>query len=134
MQGGGVTTGRICNTKGATSSSLVDPFPNTNIASYLPPGGCSSLCGRPPPRPALQPEHLGQGGPELGGHEAVEEEVGGAVPQGQQVHHLPHRGVARQEEPGPQHGGQQAQDALQNKLILYLYLLKTHINLICDIW
>ena len=43
---------------------------------------------------ALHPEHLGEGGPELGGHETVEGEVGGAVAQGQQVHHLAQGGVA----------------------------------------
>ena len=81
-------------------------------------------------QPALQPEHLGEGGPELGGHEAVEEEVGGAVPQGQQVHHLPHRGVAGQEETGPQHGRQQTQDALENGFLLIRTLERTSIVLL----
>ena len=63
-------------------------------------------------RLALHPEHLGQGGPELGGHEAVEGEVGGAVPQGQQVHHLPQGGVALGVELLAMVGRQHAQDAL----------------------
>ena len=62
--------------------------------------------------PPLPVQHLAEGHPELGGHEAVEEEVGGAVDKGEHVHDVPQRVVALLVELHPLDGGEEAQSSL----------------------
>ena len=66
---------------------------------------------RPFPR-LSQVERLAEGDPELPRHEAVEEEVDGAVDQGHQVHHLPKRGVALLKEVSSKHCSHQCDHTL----------------------
>ena len=66
---------------------------------------------RPFPR-LSQVERLAEGDPELPRHEAVEEEVDGAVDQGHQVHHLPQRGVALLKEVSSKHCSHQCDHTL----------------------
>ena len=64
------------------------------------------------------PEDGYEGGPELGGHEAVEDEVGGAVDEDDDLQDLAERVVAGVEELSAEDGGQHSQDSLVLKASL----------------
>ena len=70
------------------------------------------LCDRLP----FSVQHLVEGLPELGGHEAVEEEVGGAVDEGQHVHDVPQWVVALPVELHPINGREESQNSLHLQL------------------
>ena len=61
-------------------------------------------------------QHLAQGRPELSGHEAVEEEVGGAVDEGEHVHDVSQRVVALLVELHPVDGREETQSSLHLEL------------------
>ena len=69
-------------------------------------------------RLALPVQHLAQGLPELGGHEAVEDEVGRAVDQREHVHDVSQRVVALLVELHPMDGREEAQGSLKIELQL----------------
>ena len=54
-----------------------------------------------------------QGRPELGGHQAVEDEVGGAVDQGDDLQDLSKWNITRVEELGAEDRGEHSQNSLQ---------------------
>ena len=64
---------------------------------------------------ALRSDVGEESGPELSGHQAVQDEVDGAVSEGQHVHHLPQGVVAGDEELFTENSGQHPQDALIGK-------------------
>ena len=70
----------------------------------------------------LPVQHLAEGRPELGGHEAVEEEVGGAVDEGEHVHDVPQRVVALLVELHPVDGGEEAQSSLHLECVIFSFL------------
>ena len=66
----------------------------------------------------LPVQHLAEGRPELGGHEAVEDEVGRAVDQREHVHDVSQRVVALLIELHPMDGREEAQGSLKIELQL----------------
>ena len=102
-------TGYFCDKMLWISSRWVFDYESYLILGCDGHGGFSSF--------VLQASQLPQGGPEVWGHEAVEDEVGCTVDQGHHVHHLPHWVVAVQEELLAQDSWQNAENALKLKNI-----------------